>query len=261
MAIPFIAAHVSGVTLHQEDPTSAVPLSYIEALSGSLDSRIDAIEGDAGVTWASLTAGTGFEAFEGEISVSGQTGVSLDVKGYTTISSQAKYAYDEVLASGTEYTEVYDWYNTNSDNIDELLASGNEYTSAYDWFVASAQKLSVVNASGNEYSAAYDWYSASAQSISEILLDIAGSGTEYSKAVASANALREGAFIEVKTGWISVTDGDTVTHGLGVLPTNVTITPSGAIAFGWAVDSLTTTQFDIHLTAAGNRVIGWRVEA
>jgi len=309
MTIPFIAAHVSGVTLHQEDPSSAVPLSYIDTISSNLDTRIDALAGADEITWANLTAGTGFEAFEGTIQVSGQTGVSLDIKGYDTISSNAKYAHTEILASGTEYTNAYNWFVASAQKLSIVNASGNEYSAAYDWYSASAQKISEALGSGAEYTEAYDWYSASAQSISEILLDIAGSGaeytaaydwftasaqklseqiasgseytqaydwfaasaqliseavasgTEYSKAVASANALREGAFIEVKTGWSSVADGDDVTHGLGVLPTHVDITPSGAVTFGWAVDTLTTTQFKIHLTAAGSRMIGWRVEA
>jgi len=73
--------------------SSNINRSLLDSISSNLRTDINAIS-DTPTNWTTLTAGTGFEAFEGSIGVSGSTGVSLDVAGYTIISSQTKSAYN-----------------------------------------------------------------------------------------------------------------------------------------------------------------------
>ena len=261
MAIPFIASYVSGVTL-QDDDTSAVPKSYIDTISGALDSRIDTLAGAAEVTYSPLTAGVGLDEFEGVIAVSGVTAVSLDVQGYSTISSQAKSGYDYIVASGErislfvasgdEYSAAYasgkrvidsfdhNLYATSANIIANYVTSANALanfagSSAFEpvkaWFVASAQALSAYQASGDEYSAAY----------------------------ASAQLLKEGAFRNVATGWFFASDQSAIPHTLGVKPNHVTITPSGAVTYAIAF-TVDETNINLRVSHASQRTVNWRAE-
>jgi len=223
MAIPFIASHVSGVTL-QDDVSSAVPRSYIDLISSNIDTRIDSLEAssDTPDSWTTLTAGTGFEAFEGEIGVSGSTPVSLDIAGYSTISSNAQWAQN--------------WLSQSGSRLSDYLGSGEEYTAAYDWYVASAQKLSIVNASGNEYSAAY----ASAQ---------ASKAHAYHAKISSA-------YLAQASGYDLITDDDTIAHGLGAKPTAHSVTPSGLVTFAIA-STVDATNINVRISAPGTRGVNW----
>ena len=102
MPIPFLAVEISGLA----DPTYAsggANKNYVDTISGNLRSAI----GGGGVSnWADLTAGTGIEAFAGNITVSGTAATSIDVAGYSTISSNAKYGYDELVASGGKWYQA-----------------------------------------------------------------------------------------------------------------------------------------------------------
>lgn len=230
MAIPFLAVEISGLA-NQTYASGSVNRGLIDAISGNLDTRIDALAGAAEITWNELSAGDGIATFEGVMRASGQSPVTLDVLGYSTISSQAKIAYSEIFASGTEYTTAYNWYTTSSQKLSTFASSGNEYTSAFDWYTTSAQKLSHFHTSANEYTSAY----------------------------LSAQALQNGAFRRVATGWASVADNDTIAHTLGVKPLYVSLTPSGAITYATAFTT-DATNITVRLSCAGSRVLNWRAE-
>ena len=121
--IPFIAYEISGV----KQPiysSGAANKQYV-------DDQISAT--DTPSSWTTVAAGTGVSTFEGSIGVSGSTPVTVNVAGYSTISSQAETAYQ--------------WYTESSQKISEQLAniagSGVEYSAAYQWYTESSQKLSV----------------------------------------------------------------------------------------------------------------------
>lgn len=234
MTIPFIATHVSGVTL-QDDVSSAVPRSYIDTISSNIDTRIDSLEGVSSVDFGTFSATdeslTGFTAGTFAVSSAGGTSLSLGVAGYSTISSQAKYTYDEIIASGTKWYDTYQWFNASAQILSDFNSSGDKYTAAYDWYVASAQSLSAYQASGDEYSAAY----------------------------ASAQILKEGAFRDVATGWFYASDQSAIPHTLSAKPNHVTVTPSGIVTFATAL-TVDATYIHLRISAAGQRMVNWRAE-
>jgi len=97
--------------------SSNVNRALIDAISGNLDTKIDAIS-DTPTTWGVITAGTGIES-TGDIGVSG-AGATLSITQseiLTTVSSNAKSAYD--------------WFTNSSQKLSEFIVSGDEYSSAY----------------------------------------------------------------------------------------------------------------------------------
>lgn len=241
MPIPFLAVEISGLAT-QAYNSGAVNRGFIDTISGNLNAKVT----DTPDNWTTLTAGTGFEDFEGEIGVSGSTGVSLDIAGYATISSQAKSAHASSstgvfalqtidltagagLAGGGTIDATRDFavgagtgIVVNADDVEVL---------GYTAISANAKLGADYVASGNEYSAAYDWYTASAQKLSDN-----------------------------NSGWASVPADNPITHGLSGLPSNIQITPSGLVSFAYAVSSVTATTFCVPISAPGNRMIGWRAE-
>jgi len=131
MAIPFLAVEISGLAT-QAYNSGAVNRKFINDVSGALWTKIEDIEGglelDTPENWTTLTAGTGIGAFEGSIGVSGSTPVTVNVAGYSTISSQAKSAYDW-------FSESSQSISTKIVSLESFMASGDEYSKAY----ASAQ--------------------------------------------------------------------------------------------------------------------------
>jgi len=77
--------------------------AYIQEISGNLASKAP-ISG-----WEAFTSATdgGIDGMTGTYSISGDAALEISVAGYSTISSQAKYAYDSVLESGTKYHSAY----------------------------------------------------------------------------------------------------------------------------------------------------------
>jgi len=208
MPIPFIAVEISGLA-DPTYPSAAASRKYVDA----------AIIGGAGgvVNYSTITAGTagGITPFEGDAMISGATPITVNVLGYTTISSNAKQAYDwfaasaqgfdGLLDSGTKYTDVYSWYNASANIFDGLKDSGTKYSDTYSWYNASANqfknwldsgeklsrwfsesssKLSDIAASGIKYSEMYTWYNASAQ----VFDGLKDSGTKYSDTYSWYNA-------------------------------------------------------------------------
>ena len=83
--------------------------TWIDALSGSIDTRIDALEAvsDTPSTWGVLSAGTGIAALT-DVGVSG-SGETVEVLGYATISSQAKQAFDHSSNSDLHRVNARGW--------------------------------------------------------------------------------------------------------------------------------------------------------
>jgi hypothetical protein len=123
------------------------------------------------------------------------------------------------------------------------------------WYIASAQALSAYQASGDEWSAAYDWYTASSAKLG----DFAASGDEYSAAYASAQALQDGAFIKVATGWFNVSDQSAIPHTLGARPKFVSLTPSGNVTYATSYTA-DATNIHVRVSHAGQRTLNWRAE-
>ena len=107
MVLPFLAQEISGLAT-QAYNSGAVNRKFINDVSGALWTKIEDIEGglelDTPGNWTTITAGTGVDTFEGEIGVSGSTPVTVNVAGYSTISSQAKSSYDWFVASSSKLT-------------------------------------------------------------------------------------------------------------------------------------------------------------
>jgi hypothetical protein len=309
MAIPFLAVEISGLA----DPTYAsggANKKYVDAVSGSLSTRISGIPGNVPITWGALSAADGSISIPaGTFQVSSAAGAALtfSVPGYATISANAFNAMTEIglsgakyhdmytyllassqkiaddITSGSKYTDAYHWTFYSANRYEDLLASGvkytdifksgTKYTQAYDWFLASSLKLSE---SGSKYTDAYNWYNLSSGRIGDSL----GSGLKYSQAydwfVASSLKLSESGskltnaynwYVESAQklsthafGWSNVPADNPITHTLGVVPKHISVTPSGNITFGYAIDTVTTTQFTVNITAPGDRMISWRAE-
>lgn len=179
MTIPFIAVEISGLA----NPTyesGAANKKYVDA----------AVIGGTGdvVNWSTIAAGTGVIPFEGVIQASGATPVTVNVLGYTTISSQAKTPYDwyvessqkisVLVASGTKYTDAYNWFTASSSGFDGLLDSGTKYSDVYSWYNATGNQFSNWLASGEKLSR---WFSESSMKLGEI----GASGEKWYKAYQS----------------------------------------------------------------------------
>jgi len=115
--------------------------------------------------------------------------------------------WNAIATSGEKYTDVYNWFNASSSGFDGLLDSGTKYSKTYSWFNASANTFDGLKDSGTKYSDTYSWYNATGNQFANWLASgeklsrwfkessqMLGSGTMYSKAYASANALRELSF-------------------------------------------------------------------
>lgn len=282
-------------------PSAAANKHYIDTISGNLAGGLT----DTPSNWTTLTAGTGFESFEGSIGVSGSTGVSLDISGYDVISGNAKsgqsaqywllqsgssYSHTNFIASSvaigrfsdssnvnwTKITAISSGFDgrldalegasyidtsgtpadddfakfTDADTIEgrsysetrsdlgiqELLDSGTKYTNAYTWYNASANALSQIHASGEEYSSAYA--SAQALKIHSFHSLISGgyleSGSEYAKAYASAQiAYYTDAHVDHDQTTNFVSD-EHIDH------TGVDITAGAGLTGGGSIDSTRT---------------------
>lgn len=292
MTIPFLAQEISGLA----DPTyasGAANKRYVDTISGNLDTRIDALAGAGEVTFGIFesTDGTvhGFDAGTFAVSSAGGTTLDLSIPGYSTISSNAEWSQTwlnasgsqltSIVASGNEYSQAYAsaqiaYYTDEHVDHDETtnyvadehidhtsvsitagagLAGGGDLTATrdiavgagtgievnaddievlgYDTISSNAKAGSDYVASGNEYSAAYSWYDASAQKLSDY-----------------------------NSGWASVPADNPITHGVSSVPSNISVTPSGAVTFSYAVSSITSTTFCIAISAPGNRMVSWRAE-
>jgi len=238
MVIPFLAQEISGIAT-QAYNSGAVNRKFINDVSSAIWTEFDGLS-----TFNSddyITSSNAIERFVG--------------------SSQ--YQTDK-----TSWQAAYDWYNASSQGLSthendgdlhvtaaektdwqDTHDSGTKYTAAYDWFIASSQGLSThendgdlhvtaaekvawedTHTSGLKYTAAYDWFIASSQKLSK------------------------------KSGWHTGPDGDTITHDLDAVPTSIIIQPSGAITFATGFDTVTATQLNMRISAAGSRTVSWRVE-
>jgi len=256
--IPFIAAEISGVALQTYD-NSAVPKSYIDTISGNLDTKIDAMPGSRPVGWTALTAGTGFLDFEGAINVSGATPVSLDIAGYSTISSNAKkakasgaLAHGKVTLAGTpDYLTISEQVITrnkldlNTDtNFTEGtgigLATNTVSVLGYSTISSQAKKGYLSGQTGGA------WYAASAQKLS--------------RGYASSMAVKSAGYRNANSGWANLANAGTIAHLLGVRPLAHYVEPSGLVTFAIAT-KVDATNITVYMSAPGNRDVHWRAEA
>jgi len=228
MPIPFLAYEISGLA----QPTynsGAVNRKLLMDISGALDSRIDGLEGDAGVTWSEITTGGGIspETF----GVSG-TGIgNLEVLGYDTISSQAKKGFTSGAAMGdiayldeidiSEHTNlaVGDGVTLTGDTIS--WASGTQLHNAW----VSTQALqdlafkNTIDISDDTNLAAGDGITLTGDTISW------ASGTQLHNAWVSTQALGDLSFKDT----IDISDDTNLAAGDGITLTGDTISwASGA---------------------------------
>ncbi len=111
--------------------------AYIDTISGNLAGGLT----DTPSTWSDMTTGTGLTPIT--VGVSGSAGTTVNVLGYSTISSQAKeggdfsdsgvkytWVYDSMIASGVNYSTAYTHsQDTSQAHSDYLLNSGDDDTS------------------------------------------------------------------------------------------------------------------------------------
>jgi len=288
MVIPFLAQEISGLAT-QAYNSGAVNRKFINDVSGAIWNEMATIEGsieDTPDNWTTLTGGVGLATFEGAIGVSGSTPVSLDVAGYATISSQARegalfsanaYTKSEVDdISGAIVTHVANKY-WDIDN-DTAVPSDGDTThistadQVYDYVQTVSSNLRTDINAIDDTPTTWGVLSAGTGVAPLTSVGVSGSGetvevlgyatisSQAQKAYASANALNNSAFLKVASGWQSVADDATVTHGLGTKPTSIIIQPSGPITFATGYDTVTTTTFHARISAPGSRVINWRAE-
>jgi len=120
-------APITGVGISGSGDHDITVLGYDTISSQARSAYVSASTGVFALQSINLTAGAGLTGggtidATRDFAVGEGTGIlvnadDVEVKGYSTISSNAK--------AGADY-----------------VASGNEYSAAYDWYVASAQKLS-----------------------------------------------------------------------------------------------------------------------
>jgi hypothetical protein len=235
--IPFVAYEISGLGYPDEThPSSAVNVKFVQ----------DQVVGAGGVeasAFQELTASTGLSPFTSTVKVSSNAAQTLTVLGYDTISSNAQAAQHHLLDSGTKYHGAYlsankvldtfdhDLYVASSIAINKFYDSESDLTAVLDDNYVGSSSALWKYAASSEFALVKSWYENSSQKLTR------------------------------KSGWDVTTDGSaTVTHNLGVVPTSIVITPSGSITWAYAVNTLTTTQFTVSISAAGSRCFSWRAE-
>ena len=258
MAIPFLAQHISGLA-EPTYPSAATNKDYVDRISGALATEIAAL-GDTPENWTSLTAGDGVAAFEGSIGVSGSTPVTVNVEGYSTISSAAHQAYASSQILGDmafkDSVDIGDDTNLTAGTGLELdgdtlnIEGYSTISSAAHQAYASSQILGDLAfkdqatqadlASGAAYQYVREWMIAS--------------GEAYSKAVASANALKT-----VQEGYAAIADNGTIAHNLGGQPSSYYVLPSGDVTFAVAATA-DATNITVRMSAGGTRGVHWRAE-
>jgi len=262
MAIPFLAVEISGLAT-QTYNSGAVNRKFIEDVSGAIWSELDSLVTDTPTTWSDMTTSTGLTPIT--VGVSGSAGTSVEVLGYSTISSNAQSAHaststgvfalqsidltagagltgggtidvtrDFAVGEGTGIT-----VNANDVEVKGYSTVSSNAKTAYDWFNASAQALSAYQASGDEYSAAY----ASAQALKQHAF----------------HAKISSAYLAVASGWASIADNGTIAHGLSSKPSWHIVAPSGAVTFAIAT-TVDATNITVRISAAGSRMVSWRAE-
>jgi hypothetical protein len=262
------------VTLQADDTTSAVPRSYVDTISGALDSRIDALAGAAEVTYGTFSAedhSIEFDAGTFAVSSAGGAALSIKVAGYSTISSNAQKAQassqllrDMAFKSSVDISDdtnlaVGDGITLTGDTLS--WASGSELHSA--WVSTQAlQDLAFLNESEIDEVGTIGTGTWEGTAVDYNYLDgtaLPNISSAASKAYASAQALEDGAFKSVASGWFYASDQSIIPHTLSAQPTHVTLTPSGAITYATAFTA-DATNIVVRVSHAGQRSINWRAE-
>ncbi|MBE3093953.1 MAG: hypothetical protein IMZ52_02900 [Actinobacteria bacterium] len=273
--IPFIAYEISGVKEPIYN-SGAANKRYVDIVSGNLLAQIQeaAAGGTLSTAFQPFTASTGVTTFGSNYKISGSTPLAISILGYSTISGNAKKAQasaqtallDADFGSAGLMTRgaiagVYTITTDNTSQWNNVLASGNEYSAAYSWFTQSGVKLSHLTSSGVKYTTAYKYINTSGA----LLANLLASGNEYTSAYKSGQKSKTHAYhakisstyLAVNYGWATTTDGvATIAHGLLSLPKSHWVVPSGLIAFG-IVTKIDTTNITAQITAAGSRILQW----
>lgn len=174
-----------------------------------------------GVAWTDLTDG-------GVTNLHSHAGAGADVawSGAAEFYAFSSNAKDDISALFNASSSL----DARIDSIEAgIVPSGNEYTWAYDSIVAS----------GNEWTQAY----GSGQRVKDLF--------DHELYIASSN--------RDVCGFTSITDGGTIAHGLGSIPSWIGVTPSGTrpIAFSYKVDA---TNITIYHTSPDSETFSWRVK-
>jgi len=232
--IPFVAYEISGL----RNPTDLWPSAA--ANKKYVDDKVVAGGGVANSAFKQMSQGFGIAPFPATVMVSGSQNFAISAASWltSTVSSNAKKGQ----ASGTRVLDLFNHllYTPSSVQLGKYYpstlgkrayASASRVTDAFvhEYYALSSAVLSKFAAS-TQFAPVKSWFQNSAQKLNR------------------------------KSGWATTANGTaTVTHGLGALPGNVSIIPSGTVSWGWVVNGITTTQFVVSITAAGSRDFGWRV--
>lgn len=218
--IPFIAYEISGVK-QPAYGSGAANKTYV-------DSKFAEVVSDSPQNWTTLTAGTGLLSFEGGIGVSGSTPVSLDVAGYSTISSNAHKAQASSQIAFYESSDVDHDATTNfvaNEHVDHSsvsISNGTGITGGGD--LTSTRTISVLG---------YSTISSQAKSWNSYLTD---SGSKLHSAYLSAST---GVFA---LDTVSLTAGNGLTGG-GTLEANRTFTVGAGTGITVNADDVAVTDY------------------
>jgi len=215
--------------------SSNVNRDLINTISSNLDTKIDAVS-DTPSTWSDMTTSTGLTPIT--VGVSGSSGTTVEVLGYSTISSNAQWSQNWLSISGSQLTSI--------------IGSGNEYTQAYLHSSNSAlHSFNTANyiTSTNSISRFSDSSQYSTDKATYALIaDTVASSTAYS--IFAPSSL-------TRYGWSSVTDGSTFAHNCGAKPNWVSIAPSGVnpLAYSFKTDA---TNVTVYHTSPDSETFSWR---
>jgi len=175
--------------------------------SSAHDTRLDTLEGEAGIediSWTALTAGLGIST-TGDGKISGS--LTIDVDDYIASSVAInKFYYQE-----SDLTSVLNDNYAGSSNINRALV--NSISSNLDSRIDTLE--------------GYDEF-------------------DHTLYITSSNSIsRFSPSTETRTGWANVADGGTFAHNCSAKPSYVNLTPSGAnpIAYSFTVDASDVTVY------------------
>jgi len=222
--------------------------TWIDSLSGSIDDRLEALEGVSEITWLSLET---------------LSSNATDAYNWVNASSQR---YESILSSGNEYSTNYSWYDTYHTQLENYLASGDEYSTNYDWYNTNHDGLDSLLTSGNKYSQAYASTSTGVFALATHTHDTFGLWSGASEFYAFSSNVKDDITslfdtssahktrldnLEGESGigdisWTSPTDGlGITTTGDGKISGSITITVDDYIASSVAVDKFYYQESDL----------------
>ena len=248
-------------------------ITSLFATSSAFDGRLDTLEAAnsvADISWTTPTAGDGISLDGTTGMVSGALTIKVDEDAVTQamLKSGASYwsGYLSGLAAFNENSDVDHDQTTNfveSEHIDHLdgYLSGSSISSTTIQFNAFAGQT---DATAAEIETLTDGSDADSLHTHASLANWSGAAEFYtvSGTVKTLKTWYDNSSNKLthKSGWHTGADDSTVTHNLNAIPGSIFIQPSGPITFATGYDTVTTTQFNVRISAPGERTVNWRVE-